>query len=98
MSIEPGRDVEPRDVDHLEGVGRIDAGGDRRDLAVRDGHVANGADPVPGVDDVAALNSRSYFCWRRRRGRRLTGAAASVIAASADRHRGRAVPRQSHQF
>ena len=44
---EPGRDVEARGVDDLEGVGRIDVGGDGRDLAVRDGDVADRADPVP---------------------------------------------------
>ena len=56
------RDVVAGGIDHLEGVGRRDVGRDRRDLAVRDRDVANRADPVPAVDDVAAFQRRSYFC------------------------------------
>ena len=41
-----GRDVEPGDVDDLERVGGVDVRGDGRDLAVRDGDVAHGADLV----------------------------------------------------
>ena len=51
---EAGGHVEARDVDDLEGLGGVDPRGDRGDLAVGDGHVADGAHAVLRVDDVAA--------------------------------------------
>jgi hypothetical protein len=73
---EAGGDVEAGDVDDLEGLGRVDAGGDGGHLAARDGDVAHGVDPVPGIDDVPAaqqdvvlrLRGRSLRA-RRNRGR-----------------------------
>ena len=57
-------DIEPRDVDHLQGAGRIEAGGDRRHLAVRDGDITHGTDPVAGVDDVATFQQQIVLLLR----------------------------------
>jgi hypothetical protein len=45
-----------RKVNHQLGVRGLEVGRDRRDLAVVDGHVADGVEAVLGVDDVAALD------------------------------------------
>src|SRR6185503_2325006 len=53
-----GRDVQPRGIDGFGGLRRRDVRGNGGDLAVLDGDVANGINPVPAVDDVAALEEQ----------------------------------------
>ena len=52
---QPGRDVQPRHVHGLRCRGRINRCRHRRNLAILDRHVTDGAHPVPRVDHVAAL-------------------------------------------
>ena len=52
---QPGRDVQPRHVHGLRCRGRINRWRDRRNLAILDRHVTDGAHPVPCVDHMAAL-------------------------------------------
>src|SRR5690554_7648619 len=66
-----GRDVVPGHVDGLEGTRRGDVRGDERDAAVLDGDVADGAQAVARVDDVARseehtseLQSRPHLVCR----------------------------------
>src|SRR5258708_14480200 len=54
----PGGPVQAGHVDPLERTSRIDAGGDRHHLAVGYGHITNGADLVPRIDDMAALQQQ----------------------------------------
>jgi hypothetical protein len=49
------RDVQARGIDGFRRLRRWDVYGDGGDLAILDGDVANSIDPVPAVDDVAAL-------------------------------------------
>ncbi len=67
---EPRRHVVSRRIDHFQGVGRIDVRCDCRYLSVRNGHIANRADPVPGIDDVAALQQEVVLLLRRHMDRR----------------------------
>ena len=53
-----GRDVQPRGIHGFRGLRRRDVRGDGGDLAVLDGDVANGINPVPAVDDVATLEEQ----------------------------------------
>src|SRR5690606_9131982 len=53
-----GRDVVPGHVDGLEGTRRGDVRGDERDAAVLDGDVADGAQAVARVDDVAPFEQQ----------------------------------------
>ena len=53
-----GRDVESRDVDHLQSGGRIQVLRDGRDRTILDGDIADGADIVLRIDDVAALQKQ----------------------------------------
>ena len=62
---EPRRDVVARRIDHFEGLGRSDVRRDGRDFSVRDGHIANRTDLVPGIDDVAALQQEVVLLLRR---------------------------------
>ena len=61
-----GRDVQPRDVNRLAGLGRVDFRRDERDLAGGDRHVADGVDAVPRVDDVAAAQEEVVLRRRLR--------------------------------
>ena len=63
-------DVKARRVHHLQGVARIDVGRDLRNFSVRDGDVADRADPVPPVDHVAALQQEVVLLLRREGGNR----------------------------
>ena len=55
---ETGGHVQPRGVDGLCRLGRRDVRGDGGDLAPLDRDVPHGVDPVPGIDDVAALDQQ----------------------------------------
>jgi len=52
------RDIESGDIDDLARLCRGDIGGDGRDQAIADGHVAHGADLVLRVDDVGAFQQK----------------------------------------
>ncbi len=51
-------DIEARDIDGSRRLRRRNVHRDRGNLLVLDRHVPNGADPVPAVDDVAALQEQ----------------------------------------
>ena len=53
-----GRDVESRDVDHLQSGGRVQVLRDGRDRTVLDRDIADGADIILRIDDVAALQQQ----------------------------------------
>ena len=55
---EAGRHIEPAQVDHLPGIGGIDASGYRRNHAIFDRDVAHGARSVLGVNDMPALKEK----------------------------------------
>jgi hypothetical protein len=68
-----GRDVEPGDVDGLQRLRGRDVGRDRPHGPVLDGHVADGIDVVPGIDDVAALEEQVVVLRRGRTGEAQDG-------------------------
>jgi len=65
----PGRDVEPSALHDLEGPSRVDGLGDRGDAAVVHGDIADRAQPVPRVDEVATLQQQVDFGLAGRAGR-----------------------------
>ena len=67
------RHVETSDIDHFDAWSGLNMLGDRSNLVVLDGYVANGIDSVFGVDDVAALEHQVIGCLTmKRRGRRAS--------------------------
>ena len=67
---EAWRDIQSRDIDRLQGLRRWDVRGDGGDLPVLDRHVANGAEPISGVDDPPALEQQVVRGLRASRGRK----------------------------
>ena len=65
---QPGRHVEATALHHLEGPAWIDGLGDRRHPAVVYGDVADCAQPVPGIDQVAALQQQVELGFAGRAG------------------------------
>lgn len=55
---QPGDDVEPTDAYGLGGQGGIDTLSDGRDPAILNGDVPHRADPILGVDEMAALQQQ----------------------------------------
>ena len=66
---DPGADEEPADIDRLDGISGIDLRRDGRNLPSGNRHVANGADAVPRIDQVAAAQQQVVSAARRQAAR-----------------------------
>jgi len=67
---EPRRHVEPGRIDDFQGVDRADVRGHCRHFPACNGDIADGADVVPGIDEVTALQQEIVLLLRRHMNRR----------------------------
>lgn len=56
-------DVQAHKVDGFEGAGRIDGFGDFGDLAFSNRDVVDGAEAIPGIDEVTVFEKQIILCW-----------------------------------